>query len=115
MKGVPDSPRLLRWMTFQYRCWLQANLSSMQSQQKRTGFFTKKSTQLAGLLLWRFGLLLAGATGLYRATEFLMQFVDLPTQLEIGIGFVVCGAFLFAVSLVMERIVDMRSEGDLGK
>lgn len=87
----------------------------MTSQRKRHEFLTKKSTQLVGLLLWRFGLLLASATGLYRVTKFLMRFVDLPAQLEIGIGLVVCGAFLFAVSLVMERIVDMRSEGDLGQ
>lgn len=87
----------------------------MQSQPKRIDFFTKKSTQMAGLLLWRFGLMLAGATALYRTTKFLMTFVDLPLQLEIGIGFLVCGTFLFAMSLVMERIVDMRSEGELGK
>jgi hypothetical protein len=87
----------------------------MQSQPKRNDFFTKKSTQLAGLLLWRFGLMLAGATALYRTTKFLMTFVDLPLQLEIGIGLLICGAFLFATSIVMERIVDLRSEGDLGK
>jgi hypothetical protein len=87
----------------------------MQSQPKRNGFFTKKSTQLAGLLLWRFGLMLAGATALYRTTKFLMTFVDLPVQLEIGIGLLICGAFLFATSIVMERIVDLRNEGELGK
>ena len=87
----------------------------MPSESKRNDFFSKKSTQLAGLLLWRFGLLLAGATALYRTVKFLMTFVDLPLQLEIGIGFLICGAFLFLLSLVMERVVDMRSEGDLRK
>ena len=82
--------------------------------QKRNGYLSKKSTQLAGLILWRFGLMLAGATALYRTAKFLMTFVDLPLQLEIGIGFLICGAFLFLLSLVMERIVDLRSEGDLG-
>ena len=85
----------------------------MPSDEKRNDFFSKKSTQLAGLLLWRFGLLLAGATALYRTAKFLMTFVDLPLQLEIGIGFLICGAFLFLLSLVMERVVDMRNEGDL--
>ena len=85
----------------------------MPSDSKRNDFFSKKSTQLAGLLLWRFGLLLAGATALYRTVKFLMTFVDLPLQLEIGIGFLICGAFLFLLSLVMERVVDMRNEGDL--
>ena len=87
----------------------------MASDEKRNDFFSKKSTQLAGLLLWRFGLLLAGATALYRTAKFVMTFVELPLQLEIGIGFLLCGAILFLLSLVMERIVDMRSEGDLGK
>ena len=85
----------------------------MPSDRKRNDFFSKKSTQLAGLLLWRFGLMLAGATALYRTAKFLMTFVDLPLQLEIGIGFLICGAFLFLLSLVMERVVDMRNEGDL--
>lgn len=74
---------------------------------------TKKSTQIFGLVLWRFGLLLAGATGLYRTTMFLMTFIDLPIQLEIGIGLIFCGVILFMGSLVMERVVDMRNEGDL--
>jgi hypothetical protein len=91
------------------------NLRSMTSQRKRHEFSTKQSTQLVGLLLWRFGLLLASAAGLYRVTKFLMQFVELPKQLEIGIGLMICGAFLFAVSMVMERIVDSRSEGHLGQ
>lgn len=85
----------------------------MTSAKPQNEFLTKKSTQLIGLFLWRFGLLLASATGLYRVTKFLMQFVDLPIQLEIGIGLVISGAVLFAASLIMERIVDLRSEGDL--
>ena len=89
--------------------------SNAVSTKTNTIFSQKNQLSWLGLLLWRFGLLLASATGLYRMTKFLMRFVDLPAQLEIGIGLVVCGAFLFAVSLVMERIVDMRSEGDLGQ
>ena len=68
-----------------------------------------------GLFLWRFGLLLAGATGLYRMTKRLLRFIDLPVQLEIGIGLVFSGAVLFMVSLIMERIVDSRLEGDLSQ
>ena len=74
---------------------------------------SKRGAQLAGLLLWRFGLALAGATALYRATKFLLRFIELPTQLEVGIGFIFSGVVLFMVSMIMERIADMRAEGDL--
>ncbi len=73
----------------------------------------KRGSQLAGLLLWRFGLLLAGSVGLYRTSKFLLQFIDLPLQVEIGLGLIFSGAVLFMVSLVMERIEDARREGDL--
>ena len=76
---------------------------------------SKKGAQLAGLLLWRFGLALAGATALYRTTKLLLQFIDLPMQLEVGVGFLFCGAVLFMVSMIMERVVDMRAEGDLSQ
>lgn len=76
---------------------------------------SKKGTQLAGLLLWRFGLALAGATALYRTTRLLLQFVDLPLQLEIGIGLIFCGVVLFMASMIMERFVDMKQEGDLAR
>jgi hypothetical protein len=74
---------------------------------------SKKGAQLAGLLLWRFGLALAAATGLYRITKLLLRFIELPLQLELGIGLIFCGAVLFMVSMVMERVADMRREGDL--
>jgi len=57
--------------------------------------------------------MLAGATGLYRMTKLLLRFIELPLQLEIGIGLVFAGAVLFMVSLIMERVVDARLEGDL--
>ena len=74
---------------------------------------SKKSTQMAGLLMWRAGLLLAGGAGLYRTSKFLMQFIDLPMQLEVGISLILCGAVVFMVALIAERFLDMRSEGNL--
>lgn len=85
----------------------------MRSRSNRNGPVSKRSVQLAGLLLWRFGLLVAGATALYRTTRFFMKFIDLPLQLELGASLVASGFVLVIVSLVMERIVDSRSEGDL--
>jgi hypothetical protein len=81
----------------------------------QTNVLSKPGTQLAGLLMWRFGLALAAATALYRTTRFLLRFIELPLQIEIGIGFIFCGAVLFLVSIVMERIVDQRNEGDLSQ
>lgn len=59
--------------------------------------------------------MLAGATALYRTSRLLLQFIDLPMQLEVGIGFVFSGAVLFMASVIMERIVDVRAEGDLSQ
>jgi hypothetical protein len=102
------------------RCFFQTlpdadNQSGGYSLAKisRQDVLSKQGAQLAGLLLWRFGLALAAATGLYRTTKFLLQFIDLPLQLELGIGLIFCGAVLFMVSMVLERVVDMRREGDL--
>ena len=72
-----------------------------------------KSIQLAGLLLWRFGMLLAGATALYRISKLILQFIDLPIQIEIGIGLIFSGIVVFATSLILERIQDSRTEGAL--
>ena len=74
---------------------------------------SNRSIQIIGLLLWRTGLLLAGGTGVYRVTNFLLQFIELPTQLEIGLGLIFSGSVFFLASLVVERIADARMEGDL--
>ena len=75
----------------------------------------QRSIQIVGLLMWRFGLLLAGTTGLYRVSRLLLQFVELPTQLEIGAGVGLTGFGLVIASLIMERIDDIRQEGDLSQ
>ena len=69
--------------------------------------------QLSGFVLWRFGLALAASVGIYRAWRLVFQFVDLPVQLEIGIGMMMTGALFFFASLVLERVQAMKSEGDL--
>lgn len=74
-----------------------------------------KGIQLSGLLLWRFGLLLATSAGIYRTLKFLLEFVELPLQLEIGIGLMAAGGIFFFLSLVAERLVAKGSEGDLRK
>lgn len=83
------------------------------SNQNET--MTQQAAQLVGLLLWRFGLMLASITALYRMARFLLQFIELPIQLEIGVGLLLTGFVLVLASLVMERVVDARSEGDLSQ
>lgn len=76
----------------------------------KRNLLSNKSTQLSGLLLWRFGLLLASATATYRLAKFLLQFIELPIQLEIGIGLVFAGAVFFMASVLMEQISDGKQE-----
>ncbi|MCP4711092.1 MAG: hypothetical protein GY869_20930 [Planctomycetes bacterium] len=69
--------------------------------------------QMCGLLLWRGGLLLIGATVLFEVARLVLRFIDLPLQLEIGFGFVIAGLTIIILSLIIERIQDSRAEGDL--
>ena len=68
---------------------------------------------LIGLILWRGGILLAVVTGAIESMRLLLRFVDLPVELELGVAFVLAGLALVLVSLVLERLRDLRSEGPL--
>lgn len=70
---------------------------------------------LLGLLLWRGGLLLAGGWVLYEAARLLLRFIRLPAQLEIGLGLLVAGLAMVLLSLILERIQDIRAERELQK
>ena len=72
-----------------------------------------RKTQLVGLLMWRGGLLLVVATVLFETARWLLKFVDLPPQLEIGGGMLIAGLILVFLSLVLERHQDYRAEGEL--
>ncbi len=72
-----------------------------------------KATHLVGLFLWRGGLLLLVASGLYESSVLALKFIDLPAQLEIGLGLCITGAALVILSLILERMQDRRTEGDL--
>ena len=85
------------------------------SEGERTRHQRKRSLQLAGLLMWRAGLLLAAGTAVYNGIKLALRFIDLPLQLEIGIGLVITGVVFVAFSFVMERLVDYRAERDLSK
>jgi hypothetical protein len=68
-----------------------------------------------GLILWRGGLLLAGATALVLTARWLLRFIDLPLQLELGVGIVAAGVVLVLVSLILERARALREEEGLSE
>jgi hypothetical protein len=72
-----------------------------------------RRTQLIGVLLWRGGLLLAAGAAVFESVRWFLRLVDLPPQLEVGVGLVVSGAILVFVSLIIERIRDLRAQEDL--
>ena len=72
-----------------------------------------RTLRLAGLVLWRSGLLLVGAYSFFRVARLVLRFVELPPELELGLGLALAGAALVLVSLVWERIQDLKTEGDL--
>ena len=71
------------------------------------------SIQLAGLLLWRGGLLLAAGWTLFEIARLLLRYIDLPAQLEVGLALVSSGLALVVGSYILERRQDYLAEGDL--
>lgn len=75
----------------------------------------RRSVHLAGLLLWRGGLLLVGGYSLFHGARTLVRLVALPWELEVGLALGLAGLALVMASLVAERIVDARREGELAE
>ena len=65
------------------------------------------------MVLWRGELLLAAAWAFYEGATWFLRLVEVPRQIEAGLGLVLAGLALVLVSLVLERIRDARAEGDL--
>ncbi len=72
-----------------------------------------RRTQIIGLLLWRGGLMFTGAWVAFIAARQFIRLVEVPAQVEIGLGLVLTGALLVLVSLILERAADVRREGDI--
>ncbi len=70
-------------------------------------------TQLLGFVLWRSGLLLVAGYSTLRIARFALQYMDLPAQINLGLGLTIGGAVLVMGSLVAERVVDARAEEGL--
>ncbi len=72
-----------------------------------------KAGHVIGLVLWRGGLLLVAAVLLYESMRWVLQFIDLPVQLGVGIALVAAGVLLVVISLIAERVRDYRIEGEI--
>jgi len=68
--------------------------------------------QLIGLSLWRGGLLVAAGWLLYESARLVLRWIDVPAEVEAGLGLALAGFALVMVSLIAERIVDLRAEHD---
>ena len=90
-----------------------ARALTSDKHQTTNGKPRTRGVQLVGLLLWRFGLLLAASSGVYNLIKLVMRFVDFPLQIEIGIGLILAGMIFVAGSFLFERLADYRREGDL--
>ena len=65
-------------------------------------------THLVGLFLWRGGVLLVGGYLAYEVLRAVLTFTD--TQLEIAVAVFLTGLLMVFLSLVVERIQDVRAE-----
>ena len=72
-----------------------------------------KRIQVVGALLWRGGLLLAAVAAFFESARWLLRVIDVPRELELGLGLLISGFALVLVSLVMERVQDYRAESEL--
>ena len=74
---------------------------------------TMRKSQVLGMMLWRGGLMLAAGYSLYEAARWVLRFFDIPDQLQVGLGLAIAGAVLVLASLLVERVIDARAEGNL--
>ena len=69
-----------------------------------------KKAQILGLVLWRGGLLLVGATALYYGARQLLRFVELPLTLQVGGSLILAGVILVLASMIMENVAETRGD-----
>lgn len=72
-----------------------------------------RRSHMIGMMLWRGGLLLAGAWAAFETARWLLKWFAVPPELEIGLGLGLSGLALVLLSLILERVRDSRAEKDL--
>ena len=68
---------------------------------------------MVGALLWRGGAILAAVAALFESVRWILRLVDVPAEMRIGLGLLIAGLVLVLVSLIVERVQDLRMENEL--
>ena len=74
-----------------------------------------KKTQMVGALLWRGGIVFAAVAGTVESARWILRLVNVPDEVELGLGLLVSGFVLLLASLLFERIQDYRTETSLSE
>ena len=70
---------------------------------------------MVAALLWRGGLIIAVVAGLVESARWIWRLVDIPAEVELGLGLLSSGFVLLLVSLILERIQDYQTESSLSE
>jgi hypothetical protein len=73
-----------------------------------------RGLQLIGLLLWRGGVLLIVVTAVVLGLRALLAVWSPPVLVEVGLLLVLGGIVLVMISLILERVQDVRAERSNG-
>lgn len=70
---------------------------------------------MVGAFLWRGGAVVAVLAGLVESARWVLRLIEVPRELQLGLGLLMSGFFLLVASLIAERIKDYRAESDLSE
>ena len=59
--------------------------------------------------------MLAVGYSLYEGARWVLRFFDIPEQLQVGFGLAIAGSVLVLASLLVERVADLKAEGNLSE
>lgn len=68
---------------------------------------------MAGVVMWRGGLVFAAAYTFYWGSWRLIQLLDWPEQVTVGLAIALAGLALVMISLILERMRAAQMEGNL--
>lgn len=63
--------------------------------------------------MWRGGLLVGGIAAAVELVRAVLKYYKLPLQLELGCAMIGAGILFVLASMILERMRDVRAEGDL--
>ena len=74
-----------------------------------------KHAQVVGLVMWRGGLLVVAIAAAVEFVRALLKYYELQSQLELGFAMIGAGIVFVIASMIIERMRDARTEGDLSE